>query len=250
VFLSAISQTSVTISGPPARLKHIQDVSDFFRDRRSVALPVFAGLCHAKHVYNEKHVDTVIQTTSLKALDAKFTPRVPIFSTSTGRPFDVQTARQLFHHIVEEILTQAIQWDNVVQGVVQRAKDVGASECQLLVFRASLPIHDLVAILESDSEQFKVLTIDLIPWIAREDKRPSRPRGAGQSKIAIVGMSCRLPDGATDTEKFWEILEKGLDVHRKIPADRFDVETHFDPEGKNLNASHTPVCNLFLCPPS
>ena len=49
-----------------------------------------------------------------------------------------------------------------------------------------------------------------------------------------------MPGGATDTEKFWELLEKGLDVHRKIPADRFDVETHYDPAGKRVNASHTP----------
>ncbi|KAK4119026.1 ketoacyl-synt-domain-containing protein [Parathielavia appendiculata] len=53
-------------------------------------------------------------------------------------------------------------------------------------------------------------------------------------------MSCRMPSGATDTEKFWELLEKGLDVHRKIPADRFDVDSHYDPAGKNVNASHTP----------
>lgn len=48
-----------------------------------------------------------------------------------------------------------------------------------------------------------------------------------------------MPGGATNTEKFWEILEKGLDVHREIPADRFDVETHYDPTGKRVNASHT-----------
>ena len=47
-----------------------------------------------------------------------------------------------------------------------------------------------------------------------------------------------MPGGATDTEKFWEILEQGLDVHRKIPADRFDADTHYDPEGKRVNSCH------------
>lgn len=65
------------------------------------------------------------------------------------------------------------------------------------------------------------------------------PRGPMQSKIAIVGMSCRMPGGATDTEKFWELLEQGLDVHRRIPADRFDVDSHWDPAGKRVNTSHT-----------
>ncbi|TQW02705.1 polyketide synthase [Cordyceps javanica] len=52
-------------------------------------------------------------------------------------------------------------------------------------------------------------------------------------------MSCRLPGGATDTEKFWEILESGLDVSREIPADRFDIDTHFDAEGKDMNKTMT-----------
>ena len=35
-------------------------------------------------------------------------------------------------------------------------------------------------------------------------------------------------------------MEKGRDVHSKIPADRFDVDSHYDPSGKNLNTSQTP----------
>jgi len=42
-----------------------------------------------------------------------------------------------------------------------------------------------------------------------------------------------------DTEIFWRILEQGIDVSRRIPADRFDIETHFDPTGKQLNKSMT-----------
>lgn len=52
-------------------------------------------------------------------------------------------------------------------------------------------------------------------------------------------MSYRLLGGATNTEKFWEILKKGLDVSRQIPADRFDIETHFDSISKDLNKSMT-----------
>jgi hypothetical protein len=230
----------VTVSGPPARLKHIFHVSDFFRDRKSVALPVYGGLCHAKHIYTKKHVDSIIQTSSLDALDARFTPRVPVFSTSNGKPFPAKSASGLFHNIIEEILTQAIQWDNVIQGVIQRAKDVAVSECLVLMFRTSLPARDLVEALNSESRQFKTRTKDVVPWIAKPDTLPRGPRSAQQAKIAIVGMACRMPGGATDTEKFWEVLNQGLDVHRKIPIDRFDVETHCDPTGKRVNTSLTP----------
>ncbi|KAK3680667.1 polyketide synthase [Podospora appendiculata] len=240
IFISALSRTSVTVSGPPARLKHLFLVSDFFRDRKSIHLPVFGGLCHAEHIYSKHHIDSVVQTSSLDALDAKLTPRVPVFSTSTGRPFPAKTASGLFHSIVEEILTKPIQWDNVVQGIVQRARGVAVSEYLVLSFRTSLPVRDLVEALNSESGQFKTRTKDVVPWITKPDTPPQGPRGARQAKIAIVGMACRMPGGATDTEKFWEVLDQGLDVHRKIPADRFDVDTHYDPTGKRVNTSLTP----------
>ncbi|KAL8723506.1 MAG: hypothetical protein Q9225_000239 [Loekoesia sp. 1 TL-2023] len=52
-------------------------------------------------------------------------------------------------------------------------------------------------------------------------------------------MAGRFPNAA-DHEKFWELLEAGLDVHRKVPPDRFDIEKHYDPTGKKRNTSHTP----------
>ncbi|KAF2111953.1 putative polyketide synthase [Lophiotrema nucula] len=238
IFLSAISQSSVTVSGPPARLKHLFLVSDFFRDRRSVALPVYAGLCHAKHIYDHEHVDSIIASPSSDAASHLSVPSIPLYSTSTGKPFQAKTAKDLLYQIVEEILTQAIQWDSVANGIIEHARDIQSSECQILVFRTSLPVHDLVSAFSGLSD-FKASTTELVPWIAKPDPQPSIPMGMAQSKIAIVGMSCRMPGGATDTEKFWNILEQGLDVHKKIPADRFDVNSHHDPDGKRLNASHT-----------
>lgn len=177
----------------------------------------------------------------MESLNCKFSPRIPIHSTSTGRPFPATSATDLFEQIITEILTQPIQWDSVIQGVIQQAHVAGASEYQLLVFRTSLPIHDLSAALNKIPE-FGTSTEELIPWIRDKEINTDEgsPRGPQQSKIAIVGMSCRMPGGATDTEKFWELLESGLDVHRKIPADRFDVESHVDMAGKRVNASHTP----------
>lgn len=235
-----MSRTSVTISGPPARIKHIFHVSDFLRDRRSIALPVYGGLCHAKHIYSKEHVDRIVVCDSLDALDAKFVPRVPVFSTSGGVPFTPKRATELFQNIVEEILTQAIQFDSVIEGIVQRAKNAAVSECVVTTFRNSLPVRDLVESLNAESRQFKTRTKDLVPWIAKPDSVPRGPSGAKQSKIAIVGMACRMPGGATDTEQFWDILDQGLDVHQKIPADRFDVDSHCDPAGKRMNTSLTP----------
>lgn len=181
----------------------------------------------------------VLQTISKSFLESKPIPRVPVYSTSSGKAFPAKTSIELFENIIWEILSQKIQWDNVINVIIESARDIEASEFQALIFRKTLPIHDLLASLKSELEQVEIKTTDLVPWVTQTGTDDIKPVGTSKSKIAIVGMSCRLPGGATDTEKFWELLEAGLDVHRRIPPDRFDVDTHWDPEGKRVNASHT-----------
>ncbi|RAL12385.1 non-reducing polyketide synthase tpcC [Aspergillus homomorphus CBS 101889] len=242
IFVSAISRSSVTVSGPPARLKRLFRMSDFFRDRTFITLPVYGGLCHAKHIYSLQHVRAVVQVPALAALNKRYISRYPVLSTSRGEPYPTAaTATELFEHVIAEVLTQPIEWDNVIRGLVERAKLLPLSEVQVTVIRNSLPVHDLMSALRTANlEGVEVSMQDLEPWATkRVDEEGSAPRGSAQSKIAIVGMSCRMPGGAVDSEKFWELLEQGLDVHRKIPPDRFDVNSHYDPAGKRVNASHT-----------
>ncbi|OJJ77432.1 hypothetical protein ASPBRDRAFT_70836 [Aspergillus brasiliensis CBS 101740] len=234
IFISALSATSVTISGPPARLKALFRTADFFRDRKFVALPVYSGLCHAKHIYKTEDVARVVQADSMSSVCR---PVLPVLSTSTGKPYVATTAEEFFGQIVSEILTQPITWDKVIEGLVQEADDLATLDCRVFLFRMSLAGSELVNGLTN--AKLEVSTEDVLAWTKQPSTVTSTPRGPSQSKIAIVGMSCRMPGGATDTEKFWDLLASGLDVHRKIPPDRFDVETHYDPAGKRVNASHT-----------
>ena len=48
--------------------------------------------------------------------------------------------------------------------------------------------------------------------------------------IALVGMSCRFPGGANDTESFWRMLCDGVNAIREIPAERWDVDAFYDPD--------------------
>lgn len=48
--------------------------------------------------------------------------------------------------------------------------------------------------------------------------------------IAIVGMACRFPGGAVTLDRFWQILDQGIDAIREVPPDRWDVDEYFDPD--------------------
>ena len=56
--------------------------------------------------------------------------------------------------------------------------------------------------------------------------------GEGSSKepIAIIGMGCRYPGGVRTPDEFWHLLSSGKDILRDIPDDRWDIDSHFDPE--------------------
>ncbi|KAI9792875.1 MAG: Type I Iterative PKS [Piccolia ochrophora] len=240
VFISAAGKTSATVSGPPSRLKSLFRDSTFFRDSKSVSIPVFGGLCHASHIYSKHHVQKIAQTSSLQNLDKTRCARVPVLSTSSGKRYPAESATELIEQIVFELLTQAIRWDNVVEGAVEHATYMAATECQVLSFGVSIPVQDLVSTLKSSLQDLKVSTEEVMPWVTKRPEEAQAPRSTKEAKIAIVGMACRFPDGADNTEKYWELLEKGRDVHKKVPADRFDVDSHTDPTGKKTNASRTP----------
>ena len=57
------------------------------------------------------------------------------------------------------------------------------------------------------------------PW---RDGRDSEP-------IAIVGIGCRFPGGATDPERFWTLLEEGVDAITETPADRWNSDKFYSP---------------------
>lgn len=52
--------------------------------------------------------------------------------------------------------------------------------------------------------------------------------------IAIIGMDCRFPGGANDSNAYWQLLAKGIDAISEIPAQRWDLEAYYDqdPEAK------------------
>ena len=51
---------------------------------------------------------------------------------------------------------------------------------------------------------------------------------AAREPIAIIGMACRFP-AADGLDAYWRLLSEGRDAIREVPAERWDLKQHFDP---------------------
>ena len=49
----------------------------------------------------------------------------------------------------------------------------------------------------------------------------------GVAPIAIIGMSCRFPGGASDIDKLWRLVSEGRSAWSKIPESRFNVDAFY-----------------------
>ena len=241
VFISAADKGSVSVTGPPSRLRAAFQHSHVLRYSKSLPLPVHDGLCHAAHLYNQESIDIVINS-SESVIPVSRPVRLPLLSSQTGKPFAASTARELFLEIGTELLRGTIYLDNVTAGILCAVSD--AAHCQVDSFRNSLVLKGILASVEAEFPPMELSRLDMVSW-SLEEYGARRPRSYADSKLAIVGMACRMPGGANDPELFWELLEQGRDVHTTVPADRFDLETHFDPEGKVENATQTPYGNFM-----
>ncbi len=57
--------------------------------------------------------------------------------------------------------------------------------------------------------------------------------------IAVIGMACRFPGGASSPDEFWKIITSGTDAITEIPRDRWDVDAYFHPDTKAQGQIYT-----------
>jgi len=62
-----------------------------------------------------------------------------------------------------------------------------------------------------------------------EQARAAAPGATFSEPVAIVGVGCRFPGDASNPDAFWRNLCNGVDAVGEVPADRWDVMAHYDP---------------------
>lgn len=223
------------MSGRPSRLRQLARESEFFKEAKTQVIPTY-GLYHAGHIYGETEIQEIVGS-NIDHIRAVLPPCRSILSTVTGGKLIASSASQLLQLAVKEILSQPIRWDSLRQGAAGLINELDSFDGRVLAFSTTHSANSLISALQPRSKVTLVLE-DTSAWCSNPEL--VQPRGRfNNSKIAIVGMSGRFP-GATSVDGLWQLLEQGLDVHKIIPKDRFNVETHFDPTGKKANTSHTP----------
>src|SRR5579859_108057 len=63
--------------------------------------------------------------------------------------------------------------------------------------------------------------------------------GLVREHLAIIGIGCHFPGGATNPQAFWELLCSGVDVTREVPTDRWDARKFYDPNPQKSGKMNT-----------
>jgi acyl transferase domain-containing protein len=193
------------------------------------------GIWHAGHIYTEHHVADIIDARAHIICDFDLSQRV-VISTRNGTEIKADTALFLFKETIQDILRHPVHSSSIAKSLAQ---DFIRSDTRVQLFGSE---HGDMA---EDLELFlggatgkPIHYENLRKWSS-----PAHAQSSGditsEPAVAIVGMSGRFP-GAPDIDHLWDLLIHGKNMYREIPKDRFDVSTHYDPEGKKNNSSHTP----------
>ncbi|KAI1081368.1 polyketide synthase [Whalleya microplaca] len=245
-YVSAVSASNIAISGPPATLKSLFG-KDLF-ESRPTAIPVY-GPYHAAHLHGSLDIEKMLRLnneTVTAALEGS-KPRSGIMSCVSGVAFTETDTKALLRRVVHEILNEPLMFNKALNGSVSEARGFKGSRILVIPYGPTQAASTLANALRSQTKAEVI--IRSAPQVTRESTASSigNHGSKGECKLAIVGMAGRFPDSAS-VEALWQLLEKGIDAHRVVPADRFPVETHYDPTGKAMNTSHTPYGNWIENP--
>ena len=174
------------------------------------------GPYHASHLHCAADVKNILGSSNrqIAQLLGQYRLRFSIISTSTGSWFDKDfDATKLLTAVVNDILVAPLRLEEVMTKCGETAVALKSSKC-IVLSCGPTNLQDMFVAAFKQSTDAEVILHEDSGRISSSilGQSPSNPR---RPKLAIVGMAGRFPNAA-DHEKFWDLLEAGLDVHRKV----------------------------------
>ncbi|PLB48450.1 conidial pigment polyketide synthase PksP/Alb1 [Aspergillus steynii IBT 23096] len=235
-YVSAYAENWVTISGPPRVLGLLRH-SENFAKVHPRQISVFAPY-HAPHLFTKVDIEGILSTTP-EGVWGRYGAALPVVSSTTGKLVEGDNLRRRLEAALVQILLEPVQWNQLTQGVASVVSSSGASQFTTSPVGTNADAA-LGAALNSTAGLSNGIVPERVPQTTDVESDTSKPAGStGRSKIAIVGMSGRYPS-ADNNEEFWDLIFRGLDVHKVVPDLHWSAKTHVDPTGKKKNTSATP----------
>ncbi|KAF1347668.1 beta-ketoacyl synthase [Delphinella strobiligena] len=230
-YISAYSLGGITVSGPPATLARLCS-SKPFKDLRVKSIPIY-GPYHSVHLSATEDVKRIVAC--LKAEFAARSNQIPLLS-GNGSMTNDGNFETFLQGAVEQILLQPIRWPGIIESLHSWLSKTTAEGFQVETVGTTADQVIYTALKQT-------LLTSLLPSTPAPCKSHAPSEFASENpkkpKLAIIGSSGRYP-GATNNEAYWDVLYRGLDMHKEAPALHWDVKTHVDPTAKAKNTSATP----------
>ncbi|KAK0112637.1 hypothetical protein ONS95_014376 [Cadophora gregata] len=221
VYISSMSESATTISGPPSSLDLFLS-SEPMKNLTTMPLPITSAF-HADHLLFESE-----RIISPEPVPRVFQPGCRlIISPHSGQPYDFRNQAELNSAIIDDVMKNPINNILTQESVLSM---LHGKSVLITSFGSNSTTKRLTKCLKDANINFEVTS-------AQQSTQACISSAGGD--IAIVGMAGRFP-GAESLEEFWKLLDSGLDLHREIPEDRFNVKTHYDPTRKLANSTSTP----------
>lgn len=182
-------------------------------------MPVY-GPYHAPHLHGTVDIDQILPSTDsrLVKLLSTYKLALPLVSSSSGDCFEEDLdAPQVLTAVIKDMLSEPLKLHDIIAGCKDLLNASECRECEIVSLGPNDSESMLARALNSGTNAQVTLRINSPADILSEGLISTRhaPRTSRRTKLAIVGMAGRFPNAA-DHEKFWDLLEAGLDVHRRV----------------------------------
>ena len=234
--MSGVGHGSVTISAPPSKLDRISRKSEYLNSKRCTRNQT-GGLYNASHLYGLEDVQEILRP-FISRNSFENERCMHILSCSSGSKLAAPNLSKLLEQVIFELLGRPFNRNAGLDAIVASIASSESQHCHVLTCGSTLISTEIPPLIRSGVSA-KISSLDLVSYASSKAAADGTLRKGKLERIAIIGMAGRFP-GANNCEELWNLLQKGVDMHRTIPSQRFSVETHVDPSGAKRNTSHTP----------